>query len=436
VLGLSGIALIFVTEALFDTSWTSRAETEARRLHDASLTSLELVARIGRDVDQERILLDDHIFEHRNFVMATVEAHLRAVDADLEAARIAYRPLVELPNELPTWQRADAEVTGFKEAMERALVFSRENRDEEARAAMSPVLQEYADLDERLGTLLEINRVGAADSVTRMSALESSAERIVLAARIAGLIVVMLLGRWSLGRVAEYEGRQAELLATLEDRNRELDAFAGRIAHELRGPISTLGLTTNQLARTVPDQAPAIGRMQRANKRLDDMIQDLLSLSRLGSPPPSGSSDPARVAAKIAEDVEERFHDEANLHRDVVAANVSCGEGLLQQALWNLVENGVKYRRADVKAQLELSGHIVSGSYELRVTDNGMGMSAEDAHHAFEAFFRAERARAVIGSGLGLSIVKRIADASHGTVSVESRLDHGTTFILRLPLGH
>jgi signal transduction histidine kinase len=435
VLGLSGIALIFVTEALFDTSWTSRAEAEARRLHDDSLTSLELVARIGRDVDQERILLDDHIFEHRNFVMATVETHLRAVDADLEAARIAYRPLVELPNERPTWQRADAEVTGFKEAMERALVLSRENRDDEARAAMSSVLQEYADLDERIGTLIEINREGAADSVTRMSALESSAERIVLAARIAGLIVVMLLGRWSLGRVANYEGRQAELLATLEDRNRELDAFAGRIAHELRGPISTLGLTTNQLARAVPDQAPAIGRMQRATKRLDGMIEDLLALSRLGSPPPSGSSDPARVAAKIAEDVEERFHDEASLHRDVVAANVSCGEGLLRQALWNLVENGVKYRRADVKAELELSGHIVSGSYELRVTDNGMGMSADDARHAFEAFFRAERARAVIGSGLGLSIVKRIADANHGTVSVESRLDHGTTFILRLPLG-
>jgi signal transduction histidine kinase len=61
-------------------------------------------------------------------------------------------------------------------------------------------------------------------------------------------------------------------------------------------------------------------------------------------------------------------------------------------------------------------------------------MSADDANHVFEAFYRSPEVRGVAGTGLGLSIVKRVVDARRGTVAIESRLGHGTTFIVRLPL--
>jgi signal transduction histidine kinase len=118
----------------------------------------------------------------------------------------------------------------------------------------------------------------------------------------------------------------------------------------------------------------------------------------------------------------------------VEAAAVACREGLLRQVLWNLVENGVKYRREDVDARIAVSGHAGAGWYELRVSDNGRGIRPEDAVHVFEPFYRADPTRHIPGTGLGLSIVKRIVEAGGGAISVETEPGHGSTFVLRLPL--
>ena len=111
-----------------------------------------------------------------------------------------------------------------------------------------------------------------------------------------------------------------------------------------------------------------------------------------------------------------------------------CGAGLLRQVLWNLAENGLKYRRRDVAAELEIEGHATEKSYDLRVSDNGIGMSLDEASHIFDPFYRAPRVREVPGTGLGLSIVKRIVHASGGTVAVSSKLGEGSTFIVNFPL--
>ena len=110
-----------------------------------------------------------------------------------------------------------------------------------------------------------------------------------------------------------------------------------------------------------------------------------------------------------------------------------CG-GSVRQALSNLADNAVKYRRADVQADIDIFGRVVGKEYELRVSDNGVGMSYDEAHQAFDPFFRALRVREQKGTGLGLSIVKRVIEASGGSVVVDSRLGQGTTFIIRLPL--
>jgi signal transduction histidine kinase len=102
--------------------------------------------------------------------------------------------------------------------------------------------------------------------------------------------------------------------------------------------------------------------------------------------------------------------------------------------LWNLVENGVKYRRDNVDAEITVSGHVAGGLYELRVSDNGPGILAEDAPHIFEPLFRADLTRHIPGTGLGLSIVKRIVEAGGGRILLQSQPGRGTTFILRLPL--
>jgi signal transduction histidine kinase len=145
--------------------------------------------------------------------------------------------------------------------------------------------------------------------------------------------------------------------------------------------------------------------------------------------------DPAKAAAEVWDDLAQRVEsDGGTLRINVVPARVRASAGLLRQALSNLVDNAVKYRRPEVAVHVDLTGRPERQVYELRVSDNGMGMAPDEAPKAFDAFYRAPASRAVAGTGLGLAIVKRVIEASGGTISVNSQLGRGTTFIINLPI--
>ena len=145
--------------------------------------------------------------------------------------------------------------------------------------------------------------------------------------------------------------------------------------------------------------------------------------------------DPSSVAAGVGDDMSARLEAVAgSLHIEVEPARVRCAEGLLTEALVNLADNALKYCRPDEPPRVALTGRTVGHRYELRVADNGIGMSFDERKQAFAPFYRAHRDPSAPGSGLGLSIVKRIAEASGGDVLVDSALGKGTTFVMHLPL--
>ena len=220
----------------------------------------------------------------------------------------------------------------------------------------------------------------------------------------------------------------------LEDRNRELDAFAGRVAHDIRNPLMVIRLAADQLAEMVPQDARPAGLLRRGVGRMEALVDDLLTLSRAEGQVQGSSCDPATVAAQIQEDFAARFERaKGRLRVAVKHAAVSCSEGLLRQALTNLTENAMKYQRPDTTPEVEISGGAVDDRYDLRVSDNGMGMTKDDAGRVFEPFYRSPRTQDLPGTGLGLSIVNRVVRASGGTLSVETELGRGSTFIVRLP---
>jgi len=106
----------------------------------------------------------------------------------------------------------------------------------------------------------------------------------------------------------------------------------------------------------------------------------------------------------------------------------------LQEALYNLLDNAVKYSREH--GEIRLSARQRDGEIELSVSDGGIGIAKEDLPRIFERFYRADKARSpdkVRGTGLGLAIVKHIAQLHDGRVEAESELDKGTTIRLVLP---
>jgi two-component system phosphate regulon sensor histidine kinase PhoR len=114
---------------------------------------------------------------------------------------------------------------------------------------------------------------------------------------------------------------------------------------------------------------------------------------------------------------------------------IVANEGLLEQALVNLLDNAVKYGPEHSTVKIQAMMNASSGFMELRVRDEGQGIPAKDLSRLFERFYRVDRARSreLGGTGLGLAIVKHIAMAHGGNASVQSQEGYGSTFCITLP---
>jgi signal transduction histidine kinase len=197
--------------------------------------------------------------------------------------------------------------------------------------------------------------------------------------------------------------------------------------------LTALSFAGDRLTHGPDERAAAV--LRRGVSRMDTLIEDLLALSRIEAQTPGVTCDPSKVVSSMLEDWRPRVEDAGGtLEIDLPPAATRGGDGLLRQAVANLIDNALKYRRADVAPRIRIKGKVTTKSYALEVSDNGIGMSKEDARYVFEPFHRAARSSATPGTGLGLSIVKRIAESRGGRVSVASILDEGTTFTLEIPL--
>jgi signal transduction histidine kinase len=233
------------------------------------------------------------------------------------------------------------------------------------------------------------------------------------------------------------EDEVTQMTRRLEERNRELDAFAARVAHDLKGPLAVLSFACDAIVRDGPNERTT-SVFRRGVSRMDALIEDLLALSRVDVQTPGVACDPSKVASAVAEDWQARVAEAGGeLEIDVEPASTPGSEGLLRQALSNLVDNGLKYRRSEVAPRIRVRGRRTTrDTYELDVADNGMGFSKDDVGGVFQPFHRGARSASKPGTGLGLSIVKRIVEARGGSVTVASTVDEGTTFTIVLRLAN
>jgi two-component system, OmpR family, sensor kinase len=409
-------------------------QSNARDIVENMLASVRLVGQLAISVERRRILVGDHIFASKPDELAGIEAELARVDEQIAATTRAYDPWAILPNERATWDRARVDLAALDAPIARALALSRQNRDSEARQEMERVREQFAGVGRDFDQLIAINDQAATKALSRFSMIRFRLMLTLLGMGVAALVGILLVGRRVSRQVARREAETLGERQTLEARNRELDAFAGRVAHDVRGPLTSISLAAEQLAAKLPNEKRPTETLQRGLRRIETLVDDLLALARVEALS-RGRCDPAAVVAQIEEDFGARIAAEQGTLRVVVGhAEVSCSEGLLRQAVGNLVENAVKYCRPGVAPKVEISGEPAADGYDLRVSDNGVGMSQEDANRAFEPFYRSPQMQALPGSGLGLSIVNRVAQANGGALTVRTSLGHGSTFVVHLPL--
>jgi two-component system sensor histidine kinase SenX3 len=219
--------------------------------------------------------------------------------------------------------------------------------------------------------------------------------------------------------------------------------FVANTSHELKTPVGALAL----LAETIEDaadDAEAVrrfaGKMRQEAQRLTNLVQDLITLSRIQAAEPVPDPRCVELDAVMAEAVD-RCRMKANA-RGIALTSVGThglsvlgDEDLLVTALRNLLDNAVAYSpeqtRVVVTAKRASDGHA-----EISVTDQGIGIPDRDLERIFERFYRVDpaRSRATGGTGLGLAIVKHVMAAHNGKVTVRSAEGAGSTFTLFLPL--
>jgi two-component system, OmpR family, phosphate regulon sensor histidine kinase PhoR len=221
--------------------------------------------------------------------------------------------------------------------------------------------------------------------------------------------------------------------------------FVANVSHELRTPLSILRGYIETLLDSPETSREELSRilrvMERHSKRLDLLAGDLLTLAQLESANPHlqlGDIDLSSFFRDVIHDLEKKlankqFHLLVDVSPDLPP--IHADPTRLQEALYNLLDNAVKYSRK--RGEIRLSARKRDGEIELAVSDDGIGIAKEDLPRIFERFYRADKARSpdkVRGTGLGLAIVKHIAQLHGGRVEADSELGKGTTIRVLIPM--
>jgi two-component system phosphate regulon sensor histidine kinase PhoR len=220
--------------------------------------------------------------------------------------------------------------------------------------------------------------------------------------------------------------------------------FVANVSHELRTPLAIfcgyLETLTDNPALSEEETRRIVEAMQRHSERLNALVEDLLTLTRLEAGRVETQFSTIRVDAffrQLAQDWGmrgEALHAEIEIDVPGEVMSLEVDTLRFEQVMLNLIENAVTY--SNPPRRISLSARADANEVEVRVADNGIGIPPGDLPHIFERFYRVDkgRSRASGGTGLGLSIVKHIIQAHGGNVYAESELGKGTTIVIRLPL--
>ncbi len=240
--------------------------------------------------------------------------------------------------------------------------------------------------------------------------------------------------------------QQGFIVKHLEALDAARSGFIATASHELRTPVTSILGYTELLADGAAGelstaQSGMIDRVDRNSRRLLDLIEDLLNLARIDATA-SHRVRPLVDVVALASQAWEGLRPEL-VGRDLVTSVsvsrssivVSADPLQLERALLNLLSNAVKFTPDGGSVGLDVRSHDVNVIFE--VTDTGLGIAADEHDAVFDPFYRSQssHARATPGSGIGLSLVRRIAEDHGGTVQLESVLGQGTTVTLTIPSG-
>ena len=235
--------------------------------------------------------------------------------------------------------------------------------------------------------------------------------------------------------IIECINKMAEELSGVETLRTD---FVSNVSHEMKTPLSVIrnyGTLLGASDITEEKRIEYAAAITDAVHRLSDMMTNILKLSRLENQQIYPKSEVFDLGEQLCECLlqyestweKKNIEIETDIAEDLM---VSCDRELLSLVWNNLFSNAFKFTEDGGKVSLSLTED--AGFAVVKVSDTGVGMSAEIGSHIFEKFYQGDASRATHGNGLGLALVKRVIDIVEGEISVESAIGVGSTFTVRI----
>ena len=224
--------------------------------------------------------------------------------------------------------------------------------------------------------------------------------------------------------------------------------FINNMTHEFKTPISTISLAGQMLNDETVLKSPTMLKhvsqvISDETKRLRFQVEKVLQMSLF-------DRNKATIRLKdvdahaIIDNVVSTYRIKAEKFGGHITADFSAEDSIINvdemhftNVIFNLLDNAIKYRREEVEPELQITTRNLPGEkFEIRISDNGIGMKKEDLKKIFEKFYRVHTGNRhdVKGFGLGLAYVSKMIALFKGSIKAESELNKGTTFIITLPL--
>lgn len=423
ILGFTLAAAAFFSASMFA---NVRLERVVRQTHDVSENAMPSLAYIGT---MRRELADihhtlDEAADGDDGNLSVLNEHLR----ELEDARRSYEALPQFAAEPAVWARAGPMID---QVLRASAQIEADVSAGDLPEAKSHLARNLAPAEASANAaLLELRRVNL-DEGTRLA---RRADQAWARTKRVSLVVDLLCTVVTAGLAWMAYHSTRRYIAAEERRTEELDAFADRVAHDIRGPLTPPLFALERLSRELPSDSPyrnMVERGARSLRRANILVRDLLVFARAAAAPGDTEVHAAlpEVIAGVVQDVE----PEASAARvavevtDLPVCEVRCAPGVLSSIVGNLVGNAVKYMPSDAPSRLVcIRGSEAAKRVRVEVSDTGAGLPEGADRRIFDPYVRVDTGRP--GLGLGLATVKRLVQAHGGRVGVRSRAGHGSAW--------
>lgn len=233
-----------------------------------------------------------------------------------------------------------------------------------------------------------------------------------------------------------------DMISRLEASIKKLKQFSGDVSHELRTPLTVIRGEIEVLLRkerSTADYRETLSTVLEETSLLERIIDDLLFLSRIEAIQKKELEKPVQLDEILLQTIENRDAAARNkeIHLNIInmdAAMVHGDENLLERMLINIIDNAIRY--TPVRGRVEISLEKQGDTAVLGIRDNGIGIPQEALPYIYDRFFVVDKSRSkeTGGLGLGLSIVKHVAETHGAVITVASEVGQGTAFEIKFPL--